>query len=153
MNPIGLAPSEIINQPRPVPLVAGAIVCCHVFGVIEHSGIYVGDDCIVELQGTGLIRPISMARFLQGRTGEYIFVATNSIGQILVEPRAIDAAIAAIYHYRHYHLLNDNCHRFVWYCLSGQQRRVIDFDELNLLLAQRFGHAIEWRRMDTSAAS
>ncbi|MGL4475579.1 MAG: hypothetical protein ACRCT7_14175 [Shewanella sp.] len=144
--PIALSPSEMTSEQRPVMLKAGAVVCCHVFGVIEHSGIYVGDDCIIELHGSGLIRPVSRARFLAHRSGERIFCATNDIGQLIIETAAIDAAIAAIYHYREYHVFDNNCHQFVWQCISGAALEVADFMTLNQLLAQRVGHSIHWRQ-------
>ena len=54
---------------------AGSVVVCEIFHLFEHSGIYIGEHEIVELQGTGLVRAVSFNRFFAGRTGKHLFVA------------------------------------------------------------------------------
>lgn len=144
LSPLGLAPSEWLPGTRSVAPKPGSIVVCHVYGVVEHSGIYLGDDIIVELHGSGLIRGISARRFLHGRTGATIFVACDNHHQPLQLEAAIDRAASMLFAYRNYHLRNNNCHRFVWWCLSGQERRLRSFDELNEKLSSRFGCSIFW---------
>lgn len=125
----------------------GAIVCCFVFGVIEHSGIWLGDNHLVELHGSGLIRPISAQRFLKGRSGSRIFQACNHLHQPLISPTALTRAEQAIYQYREYDLFTNNCHRFVWSCVNGEEVEIRSFEKLNTLLAQEFKQVIYWDEM------
>ncbi|WP_192021449.1 hypothetical protein [Shewanella sp. WPAGA9] len=139
-----LTPSIWHKGDAKVDAAPGAIVCCFVFGVIEHTGIWVGDDHLVELHGSGLIRVISAKRFLQGRTGSCIFQAGNHLHQPLVAPKALARAEQAIYQYRDYDLFTNNCHRFVWSCISGEETEVRSFEQLNTLLAQAFKQVVYW---------
>lgn len=129
------------KQSTPVP---GALMCCHVFGVIEHTGIYLGDGLIAELHGSGLIRAVSAERFLHGRTGSRIFVAADANHQPLAHEMATERAAMALFQYRDYDLLENNCHRFVWHCISGDEREIKGFGELNQLVAAFYGKAIYW---------
>ncbi|MCL1090437.1 lecithin retinol acyltransferase family protein [Shewanella profunda] len=129
------------TQVMPVP---GSIVCCYVFGVIEHTGIWLGDDCLVELHGSGLVRAVSIKRFLAGRTGSQIYLACSHLHQPLVAEAILNRAEQAIYQYREYDLFDNNCHRFVWACISGHEVAIKSFNELNQKLAVYFGEGIYW---------
>ncbi|QSX39494.1 lecithin retinol acyltransferase family protein [Shewanella cyperi] len=125
---------------RPVP---GAIVCCHVYGLVEHTGIWLGDS-IAELHGSGLIRAVSAKRFLHGRTGSRIFVACDHDNQPLATQACADRASEALFQFRDYDLFANNCHRFVWQCLSGEDREVKSFEAFNQLLASFYSRALYW---------
>ncbi|MGL5390163.1 MAG: hypothetical protein ACRDA8_02025, partial [Shewanella sp.] len=43
------APSQWQTGFKQVKPQAGSIVCCYVYGVIEHTGIWCADDCLIEL--------------------------------------------------------------------------------------------------------
>lgn len=59
----------------------GAIVCCGVGGVLEHTGIWTEDNMIIEFDGNGLIKPISPTRFIKERSGK-IFSLPATLMQI-----------------------------------------------------------------------
>ncbi|PMG41742.1 hypothetical protein [Shewanella sp. 10N.286.52.B9] len=139
-----LLPSILHHNKVKVSPEPGAIVCCFVFGVIEHTGVWLGDNSLVELHGSGLIRPISSARFLKSRSGSRIFQACNHLHQPLVAPEALERAQQSLFQYREYELFNNNCHRFVWSCISGQEVAISNFDKLNQRLALHFKQAIYW---------
>ncbi|QYJ96308.1 lecithin retinol acyltransferase family protein [Shewanella alkalitolerans] len=139
-----LAPSVLHLGEVKVTPPPGALVCCFVFGVIEHTGIWLGDDTLVELHGSGLIRPVSSKRFLAGRTGSRIFVACDHQHRPLIGESVLKRAQQAIYQYRDYDLFDNNCHRFVWYCLTGEELSISSFDKFNRLLASHFAQAIYW---------
>lgn len=145
-----LTPSIWHTSDVRVEAAAGGIVCCFVFGVVEHSGIWVGDNHLVELHSSGLIRPVSAQRFLQDRTGRRIFQACNHLHQPLISPQAQQRAEQAIYQYREYDLFNNNCHRFVWSCVNGEEVAVKSFEKLNALLAEEFKQAIYWDEVTLS---
>ncbi|MBC3764260.1 hypothetical protein [Neptunicella marina] len=121
----------------------GAIVCCGIYGVFDHSGIWL-DDGVAELKGNGLIRAVSASRFMQNRSGDTIFIACDSSGKPLIDPLAAQRASAQLFSYRDYHVLNNNCHRFSWQCISGENRRITQFATLNHLMAEHFQQTVYW---------
>ena len=142
------APSQWQKGLKQVAPIPGSIVCCYVFGVIEHTGIWLGDDCLVELHGSGLVRAVSVKRFLAGRTGSQIYLACNHQHQPLIADSVLTRAEQAIYQYREYDLFDNNCHRFVWSCISQRGEEVVKgFNELNQKLAEYFNQAIYWDEM------
>ncbi len=124
----------------------GAVVCCGIFGMFEHTGIWL-DDKIVELKGNGLIRAVSPKRFLQNRSGERIYIACDDKQQPLIEPQAIMRACEKILSYSEYHVLKNNCHKFVWYCLSNNNQELSRFSDLNSKIAEHFSSTIHWHRL------
>lgn len=142
----GLEPSVFLKGGSRVTPEVGSVVCCHVYGVIEHTGIWLGDDVIAELHGSGLIRPVSINRFLVDRTGDSIYVACSSNHKALAVSEAATRATQAIFSYRDYDLLTNNCHRFVWQCLTGESLEIRSFEALNKRLSRLFGYTIYWDR-------
>jgi hypothetical protein len=112
-----------LQAPRTVPGRPGAVVRCELAGALDHTGVLVADDQIIELDGTGLIRIVSSADFLMSspyRTGDAITIACDDdslavLSDLAVARRAIDLVGQS----REYHLLLDNCHQFVSGCLTG----------------------------------
>lgn len=141
------APSQWQKGFKQVTPQPGSIVCCYVFGVIEHTGIWLAGDCLVELHGSGLVRAVSVKRFLAGRTGSQIFIACNHRHQPLIANTIVSRAERAIYQYREYDLFDNNCHRFVWSCLSGEERVIKSFNTFNQELADYFKQGIYWDAM------
>lgn len=140
----GIEPSAIFKPQVNVAPKLGSIVCCYVYGVVEHTGIWIGDNSIVELHGSGLVRPVSIQRFLHDRSGSQIFIASSTQAEAFANQAAYQRSVAAIYQYRDYHLFNNNCHRFTWYCLTGQERMIDTFTEFNQLLQQRLKQVVCW---------
>lgn len=126
--------------------VDGAIVCCGIFGVFEHTGIWL-DGNIIELKGNGLIRAISPARFVAHRSGELISVACNEKGEPLVAAPAALRAVTKLYQYSEYDVLSNNCHRFVWHCISGNKDPLTRFSDLHKRLGQHFCCQVSWQRL------
>jgi hypothetical protein len=136
------------DQQKKIKPENGAIVSCGVFGVFEHTGIWL-DGNIIELRGNGLIRGISPKRFLQGRSGSQIYIACNQHNKVLIESAAIERACAQLFQYSEYDLINNNCHKFVWNCVTGDRSQLTRFSELNRLMANYFGCEISWQKTDT----
>ncbi|WP_028116858.1 hypothetical protein [Ferrimonas senticii] len=141
---MALSPSEWLPGHFQVTPALGSIVVCYVYGVVEHSGLWLGDDCIAELHGSGLVRGISAKRFLTGRSGGTIFVGCDRYHSPLARPEAVERAAQQLFSYRDYHLRDNNCHQFVWQCLTGEQRRIASFKEFNRLLAGHFDSPLYW---------
>lgn len=119
--------------------VLGSIVCCDLAGVVEHSGVYVGEGVIVHRDGDGYLAKVGMQEFL-GRLGGYnpavtVFVSchdSDPIGDRVIANRAV-AALSDPDMSCGYNLLTKNCHQFCEYCVSGfLDNGIVDFTFSNL---------------------
>jgi uncharacterized protein YycO len=148
-SPVATYPSDILvsmanDSVIEVEPVVGAIVCCGIGGILEHTGIYIGDDTIVELAGNGLVKAISMARFLEERSGKHIFIACDSKAQPLVDDLAVQKATKQIFNYYEYDVISNNCHRFIWQCFSQRDEDISTFKTLNYKIAKHYNRVIYW---------
>lgn len=100
--------------------VRGSIVYCDLaFGYAEHSGVYVGNGCIIHRNGKGLIEAVSFHQFLADTTALSIYVSCNAQGKAIGSEFTAQIAEAMLGVQTDYSLLNENCHQFCSYCLSG----------------------------------
>lgn len=137
-------PKEEFSNEKPAIVRPGALVCCGLGGMLEHTGILIDDDTIVELHGSGLIKAISPRRFLEERSGREIFVACDSKGEAIADDLICQRATQKIYGFQDYDIIKNNCHRFVWYCISGIDQPLTTFHQLNKRLSKRFDRKIYW---------
>lgn len=133
-------PGESTREVKPTD---GSIVCCGIYGVFDHTGIWV-DGKIIELRGNGLVRAISPERFLDNRSGDQVFVLCNGKEQPLISENVLSNASNLLYSYSEYDLLSNNCHRFVWQCVSNRKQIITSFFELNKALSLYFNQALNW---------
>ena len=152
---ISQAPGFVSSYPGdsqvPVTPKNGAILCCEVYNVLDHTGIWV-DGGIVELNGNGLVRIISPERFLAERSGEHIYIACDEVDEPLITHNTHERAISNIYRYREYDLLKNNCHRFVWEMVTGKDASAIDnltrFTDFNQHLSTLHDCPVSWHILD-----
>ncbi|WP_068546584.1 hypothetical protein [Thalassotalea crassostreae] len=137
-------PTEVFSNEKLAIVRPGAVVCCGLGGILEHTGILIDDDTIVELHGSGLIKAISPERFLKERSGSEIFVACDSQGEAIADELTCQRAVKQIYTYQEYGLIDNNCHRFVWQCINGRNDKLTSFHELNKNISKRFDRKIYW---------
>ncbi|WP_299071500.1 hypothetical protein [uncultured Paraglaciecola sp.] len=135
------------NSDEKVKPINGAVVTCGIYGLFEHTGIWV-DGNILELKGNGLIRGISPNRFLQERSGDEIYVACGGNNTPLIQAGTADRAVSQLFSYSEYDVIKNNCHKFVWQCISGESNPLTRFSELNQKLAERFDTTIHWHPID-----
>lgn len=102
--------------------VKGCIVYCDLGLIAEHSGVYVGDDKIVHLDGAGNIEIVTREKFLDRLGGVNaamsIYVScsdSNAIGDTDTAERAIGMVGIC----RNYNVVLDNCHQFTSGCITG----------------------------------
>ncbi|MFN6518263.1 MAG: lecithin retinol acyltransferase family protein [Nostoc sp. CreGUA01] len=102
----------------------GSIIHCSLYGG-EHSGIYIGNGEIIELQGklsqnSGAIHITNRNGFMAGTNALTVYVASYGDGS---EPIGLEEvaqrARASVGQTRKYHLLRNNCHMFVSGCITG----------------------------------
>lgn len=150
-SPVAIYPSDFLVSEQSVAPKIGAIVCCGIGGILDHTGIWLGDDLIVELAGNGLIKAISSERFINERSGKQIFIACDSLGQPLVNESAAKIATEQIYQYRDYHMIENNCHHFIWQCYKPNDNSITTFKSLNTRLAQFFDRVVYWDLCDVDS--
>ena len=115
----------------------GTPLLVDLFGVVEHSGIYLGNGFVAELYGDNLLREVSLKEFLKGdtwwrRTGITIYAAcSKTSGRPVSSNNAASNARAYIQGIRtvEYDLLRNNCHLFSISCISGHFQEKRDIGE------------------------
>lgn len=135
---------DSVTSPAP-----GSVLYCDLFlGQAEHSGIYVGNNQIVHLDGTGRIELVSPAVFLKrldgNSTGSSIYVSCKA-GRSVGSKEVAKRALSSVGQDRDYSLLFDNCHQFTAGCLSGEPENAHNFLWMLKMEAQRVLGADEWR--------
>ena len=135
---------------KPIP---GSVIRCKIAGGITyHSGIYIGNNRIVELEGEGHIRTVSTYEFLSHpgpRTGFSSQVACDDAGNPLGSERVASRARAKIGDRVEYNLVTENCHKFTTGCLTGDfENDITLFTELEEIIKNTFGVlSIQWKRI------
>jgi hypothetical protein len=143
-SPVVQYPTDLFTTTEKVKPEIGAIVCCGVGGILDHTGIWVGDNTIVELDGNGLIKAISVQRFTKERSGKHIFIACDSTAKPFASEHAAQRAQQQIFQYRDYHMIENNCHQFIWQCFKPHDKNLTTFKALNIRLARLYDRKIYW---------
>ena len=114
-----------VVKPRP-----GSVVKVDLLGGADHTGIYIGNDEIVEvanIDGVATIRIVSAEEFIEGddfcsRVGTFIYVACkqdrNENCIAMGSKDIAERARAAVGQTSKYNLVFNNCHMFTEYCPS-----------------------------------
>jgi hypothetical protein len=143
-SPIAIYPTDLFCTENKVKPQVGALVCCGIGGLLDHTGIWVDENTIIEVDGEGLIKPISVKRFTKERSGNHIFIACDSQGKPLASEMAAQRALEQIYQCIDYHMIENNCHQFIWQCFKPQDSALTTFKALNIRLATLFDRKIYW---------
>lgn len=143
---LGSAFSDQISN-KEQKLVPGCIVACDLAGgLIEHTGIYVGRNRVIERNGDGSIKSVSIDDFMNSsglRTGVNLYVACAH-DKIISSPAISRRARAIVGLNRNYDLINENCHRFTAYCATGVWYEITQFTTLADTLEHEFDD-LTWR--------
>ena len=145
---------EVGGKVKPIP---GSVLKCDLaLGVACHTGIYLGNDRIVEvteINGRARVRAVSPDEFLNGdpdslaRTGVTIYVAASG-GKALGSAEIARRARASLNRSRgEYKLLENNCHMFTRYCITGidSDESVLTESEIEEILRDTFGvDSVTW---------
>jgi hypothetical protein len=129
----------------------GSVVYCQL-GPVEHSGIYVGNHKIVQLNGQGRIEKVSLSGFTDHITtidSAIYFPCDNEYGHALGLGLAGSMAIDMIGKRRNYNLILDNCHQFSSGCLTGDFENADNFLwTLKDTFERKFDCSVYWKRWD-----
>jgi len=148
-----LAESVVDNVFRDTvkPVVGSVVYCDLIFGTCEHSGIYVGNDQIVHLDGSGRIEVVSSRHFLNRldgfSSGVSIYVSSAN-GKAVGSRSAANRALEMVGRQREYAFLTDNCHQFTSGCLTGNFEAAENFLWFLKTTARQKVGADEWRVWD-----
>jgi len=137
-------------RPRP-----GSVVHCSLAFAVEHSGIFVGRDQIIEIEnvdGKKNIRSVDTYDFIHREipTGFNIHVACDAKTGIVLGCKNIASSAKAAEGCGgdEYHLLLDNCHKFTSYCITGRRDNVDTlFTLLEMTISRKMnrGKPITWK--------
>ncbi|MDN3695793.1 hypothetical protein FCV43_12225 [Vibrio genomosp. F6] len=115
---------QTVDEPK-----IGSILYTGLLGdAMEHSGIYIGNGRIVELNSQGCIAEVSPEEFTNGGTGINIYVSSQGIhpvGSTLISDRAIQYKNDV--GQKDYNLLFDNCHMFTAACMTSELDNAYSF--------------------------
>ena len=130
----GSSPDILIKSSRieslagnPVP---GTPVYCNLAVVAEHTGIYIGDDKIVHLNGDGHIEIVSPREFvsrLDGLNPAVSIYCASRNGKALGKNIIANRARSMVGSTRNYQVVFDNCHQFTCGCISGDFENPCNF--------------------------
>jgi hypothetical protein len=127
-----IAAIEIFAGRDPVdePSIGSIVYCYLVGGYAEHSGIYIGNNKIVHLNGSGLIEEVSPKEFTE-RLGGFnppssIFVSCSGKKAVGSKEFA-KRAKSMIGSCREYNFISDNCHQFTAGCITGDFENSCNF--------------------------
>ena len=134
-----------IHSVRPA---VGSVVYCNLAVVAEHTGIYVGKNKIVHLNGNGRIEKVSAESFCERFHGKNpaftIFCPTDVHGRALGDKMVAEYALNRVGRVVNYNPAINNCHCFTASCLERQARFCPSFAALEVLVAAKYG-ACNWR--------
>lgn len=89
-------------------------------GFVEHSGIYIGNNRIVELNSDGYIEIVTPKQFMQGGTGTVIYVSCDGKDPVGDEDVAewAELQVGGCTATLEYNVIFDNCHQFTLQCIN-----------------------------------
>ena len=119
-----------VLTPKVEPVI-GSVVYCDLAEFAEHSGIYIGNNRIVHLNGDGKVEAVTPKEFIRRLWGlnpaAEIYVSCDSDDEPVGCHIAANRAEERIGTERKYNMLLDNCHQFVSGCLTGNFNNTDNF--------------------------
>lgn len=134
------------------PIFGSVIYTALGFGTCEHSGIYVGNQKVIALNGKGDIVENTLEEFTGHLTTfnhEIYFPFDKDYEWAIGFSDAASRAKEMLGKSREYHLLFDNCHQFCAGCLSGDYENARNF--LWMLqddVKEKYGDRVIWKKWD-----
>jgi len=140
------------NYRESVKPVRGAVVYCDLAGALEHSGICLGGDQIIHLNGKGLVEAVSADQFTERLDGcnphSTIYVSCDDLGVIASDCIA-QRAEEMLGKTQGYHVVMNNCHNFVSSRVTGFPRNGDGaFWAMEHTMEHELGTKLTWRKWD-----
>lgn len=141
---------NVLNE-KVTPIEGSILYCDLAFSLVEHSGIYIGNNEIVHLDGSGEIEIVSPREFL-GRLNGFnnaISIYVSCKGESAVGSKEVAGrARAMVGKTLDYNLILNNCHQFSSGCLTNNFRNPDIFFSLLQQSAEKSISANAWRVWD-----
>ncbi|GAB2993076.1 hypothetical protein [Psychrosphaera aestuarii] len=125
----------------------GSVVCCEVFNALDHTGVWIDRDTIIEFSNSGLVKAVSAERFLKERSGNHIYVANDKTGQSIQFEGLADRAVKRVFTYNEYDLAENNCHNFVYQCITNSDDKITLFSSLTSAISNLSGSHVYWDKV------
>lgn len=129
----------------------GSLVYCQL-GPVEHSGIYVGNNEIIQLNGKGKIEKVGLKGFTSHITTidpSIYFPCNDEYGYALELNLASTRALEMVGNRRNYNLIVDNCHQFSSGCMTGDYENADNFLwMLKDTFKRKFDCNVFWKRWE-----
>ncbi|GAA6205390.1 hypothetical protein [Thalassotalea sp. SU-HH00458] len=132
-----------------IPIVGSIVYCDIAFGYAEHSGVYIGNNQIIHLNGKGDIEAVSPQGFMSNTTALNIYVSCNGLYPVGGEFVAVMAQ-SKLYESIRYNVLLENCHIFTSGCLGGDFSNAHSFMWMLKDEAKKCIQATTWRQWDSN---
>lgn len=118
---LSLIDNKVLDNVK--PQIGSVLTCELIFGVADHSGIYIGNNKIVHLDGDGQVKIITPKQFLK-RLGGFntaisIYVGCDDNASALGRKKIANRAKKMVGKYYNYRLFSKNCHMFTSGCITG----------------------------------
>jgi cell wall-associated NlpC family hydrolase len=149
--------SQIFSSIRSVKPKVGSLLAVGLgFGMIEHTGIYVGDGYVIEQHGDDTLKKATLQEFIDGG-GEFyarglninIQIACDSRGKPLAKKKVAKQALKLYNDYerreKEYSIVFNNCHQFCWECIAPKSNeRLVMFSSLEESMAKHYEYVLYW---------
>jgi len=131
------------------PAIGSVLYCDIIFGLVSHSGIYIGENTIIHLDGDGTVTTATPNEFLDRlegiNTAMSIYVSCNGTAPTGAK-EVVLRALKTLGDKRDYNILFDNCHQFTAGCLSGDfEGNAANFLWILKMEADKYIDADSWR--------
>ena len=149
--------SQIFSFMREIEPKIGSILAVGLgFGVIEHTGIYVGKGYVIEQHGDDALKKVTLQEFMDGDGKFYarglnigIQIACDSVGKPLARKYIAENAKNMYEDYerkiKEYSVVFNNCHQFCWECVEPQSdKSLVMFATLEEYVAKHYGCMLYW---------
>ena len=153
--------SQIFSFMREVKPKIGSILAVGLgFGVIEHTGIYIGEGYVIEQHGDDALKRVNLQEFMEGN-GEFyargfnisIQIACDSLGNPLAKKSIAKNAKKMYENYerntKEYSIVFNNCHQFCWECIEPKSHKTLAlFTTLEEYVAKSYGCVMYWDKIE-----
>ena len=152
--------SQVFSSMREVAPEVGSLLAVGLgFGVIEHTGIYVGGGYVIEQHGDDALKKVTLQEFMDGDGEVYarglnigIQIACDSTGNPLAKKSIAKNAKKMYEDYerrtKEYSIVFNNCHQFCWECVEPQSKKsLLMFATLEEYVAKYYNCVIYWDKV------
>ncbi|WP_434579816.1 lecithin retinol acyltransferase family protein [Sulfurimonas sp. NW15] len=149
--------NHILSSMRTVTPTVGSVLATGLgLGLIEHTGIYIGDGYVIEQHGDDMLKKVTLEEFKKG-DGEFyarglnseIQIACNNKGVPLANEYVAKNAIKMYEDYnrrtKEYSIIFNNCHQFTWECIEPDaDEQLVLFTTLEQKISQKYNSVLYW---------